>query len=204
MEQGSAAIKEQADQAEKFSEEQLRAAKKIDESFNKLWVDFSRGAKKAVFDVGGFLDELAVKAREAVLWGEKAGSAAARSMGLGLVKNKLGTTFGAADASSFYDAVGSFSANSQSTRQGKTKNPEQDKLDLQRDIQNLSILGQTITATEARTLAEKQLDLAVANGASIDKSAARYSATLHISAHSASIRSGRRQIHIGSKPRPSA
>lgn len=59
MEQGSAAIKSQANDAPKFSDAQIEAARKIESRWNEMWSNFTMWGKKAAVEVATAVGQIA-------------------------------------------------------------------------------------------------------------------------------------------------
>ena len=172
LEQGAEAIKRQRDEATKISDAEIQRAREIEESFNKLYEDAKLGAKRMIVEVSNPDG-----------W-RQAGTDAAGYFWSAYEKVKgFLPAFGGRPpemqgppvaptrdiTAPDLDLSGGVPGLTRSTLAPRTFNREAAIAGAQRDLQNLSILGQTLTATEARTQAERQLYLAVLQGASIDK-----------------------------------
>jgi hypothetical protein len=59
MAQGANGIRQQAEAADKLSTQQIDAAKRLDDAFNKTWTNFLTGAKRAAVAVAEIVGQLA-------------------------------------------------------------------------------------------------------------------------------------------------
>jgi hypothetical protein len=58
MSQGAEAIKRQAREASKLTDQQLADAKRLEERWNTMWDNFTRWGKKSIVDIAGSMDQL--------------------------------------------------------------------------------------------------------------------------------------------------
>lgn len=160
MEQGSAAIQRQSDEARKLSDQQIKEAQELEDKWNKLWTNVTRWGKEAI--VGIFSVPLPD-------WFKKL----AEGTNFGLTGMAGGKQMTGAEGNAFYDAIfGKGGVPGQqrpsiTVNAGNTVDPQALQRSYSLESQRLSILGQMATAGQQVRAVEIAIAQARLQGVSI-------------------------------------
>jgi hypothetical protein len=160
MEQGSDSIKKQADAATKLTDQQLEDAKRIDEAWTRLWVNFENSAKKAVVNSIAAIGEI---------WNRGFGPNTQQNMAANALRAGVGTTLGSnSDVSGFYKGLGPTG----SKQPAPTIDPALLRQQIAIEQQRLGILSQMATVQQQVRAVELQIQQARLNNVNITKAEA--------------------------------
>ncbi|MDB5620508.1 phage tail tape measure C-terminal domain-containing protein [Tardiphaga sp.] len=171
MEQGGDSITRQSLAASKLRDSQLEDAQRLDERWQKLWVDFAQWGKKAALDVGEGIKNIPTPFAHQGTWlGAKLQGMgidrpedpnSARNQGLNALRSGMGTQLGASSANGIYNATGAFG---KAPEEKKTDDNALTKMRLANDNARLSQLGQLATITDIVTQKQNELNIAGRSG----------------------------------------
>jgi len=169
MEQGANGIKRAKEEAAAFGGEMndamIKRAREFDEAWNKAWTNFGRNARNGIVVAAEGIDGLFTSAREKLTqFAIARGKLTPSEAGAIALRSGAGTpTTG--DFGAFYKGTGAPGGSAPKS----PLDPEVVKNDIARMQTYLGLLGQTMTAEEARLQVQKQLEAAAANGIYVDK-----------------------------------
>lgn len=180
MEQGASAITKQSDAARKLTDQQIEDARRVQELWNKGWVDFERWGKSATVSVFDFVKQDTASFFENTKreWAALKGFLTNASRGATGAGSRSGDIdYSPANPAGKVDR-GSDLPNIGKAPRDATVDNELSKQKLQQSIQQLTLYGQLTTAEEAWTAVLKQMQLASASNLSVDGERAKKLAQL--------------------------
>lgn len=173
MEQGGGAINNIAATSAKLSDQQLEEAKKLDERWNEIWVNFENSAKRAIVGAANALQGMAAPS-----WLKSFGSSSfwerfynqydLKAAGITPVSRFDAAFDGLANQPRHSAVESELSRRASQINGTKTFNPEIAKQQVALEQQRLGLLGPLITAEEARRQVELQIQAAGLNNIGID------------------------------------
>lgn len=156
FEQGSAALREQANAAQKLSDDQLEQARKLEDRWNEMWTNFNRWGKAAILDTTSAMSAMG---DAIVAFYLKANPALKNQIASML---PMGKQLSQIDADAYYKAVGIGGGQSpQGSKGGPTADSAKARELLAVEQQRLSLLGNLASVDEI--IAAKNREILLSN-----------------------------------------